>query len=140
MKTLSADIIRASDSVSAFSGGGGTGVITYVIDGGGAVLSTGIKGDIEVPFACTITQSLLFADQAGSAVLDIWKNDYANFPPVIANTIVASAPPTLSSAVKASDATLTGWTTALAAGDILRFKVVSAATITRLTLALLILR
>lgn len=138
MKTLSADIIRASDAASAFSGG--NSVITYVIDGGGAVLTTGIKGDLEIPFACTITQAILMADQSGSAVVDIWKNTYANFPPLVGNSIVAAAPPTLSAAVKSSDAVLTGWTTAIAAGDILRFNLNSVATITRLTLALIVLR
>src|SRR3990167_10364308 len=50
--------------------------ITYVIDGGGSVISTGIKGDLEIPFGCTITRATLVADQTGSIVIDIWKDTY----------------------------------------------------------------
>lgn len=117
-----------------------TSVITFIIDGGGAVLSTGMKGDLKVPFACTITEATLLADQAGSVVVDIWKDTYANFPPVVGDSIVASASPTLNSAAKAQDAALTGWTTTIAAGDILRFNINSVATITRLTIVLQVLR
>lgn len=110
--------------------------IEFVIDGGGAAITTGVKGDLEIPFACTINQATLVADQSGSIVIDIWKDTYANFPPTVADTITASAKPTLSSAAKSQDATLTGWTTSIAAGDILRFNVDSITTCTRVTLSL----
>jgi hypothetical protein len=110
--------------------------VTFVIDGGGSAIATGIKGDLEIPFACTINQATLLADQSGSIVVDIWKDTYANFPPTVADTITASAKPTISSATKAQDATLTGWTTAVSAGNILRFNVDSCATIKRATLSL----
>ena len=108
----------------------------FSIDGGGSAIATGIKGDLEIPFACTITEAELLADQAGSVVVDIWKDTYANFPPTVADTITASAKPTLSSANKSKDSTLTGWTTSVAAGDILRFNIDSVSTITRLTVIL----
>ena len=76
------------------------------------------------------------ADQTGSIVVDIWKDTYANFPPTDADSITASAPPTISTATKAQDATLTGWTTSIAAGDILRFNVDSVTSIQRVTLSL----
>ena len=91
---------------------------------------------MEVPFDCTINRATLVADQTGSIVIDIWKDTYANFPPVDADSITASAPPTLSSAVKSQDSTLTGWTTTITTGDILRFNVDSITTITRVTLSL----
>jgi hypothetical protein len=113
-----------------------TKTIGIVIDGGGSAISTGIKGDISIPVAGTITAVRMLADQSGSAVVDIWKDTYANYPPTVADTITAAAKPTISGAVKSEDTTLTGWTTAIAAGDTLRFNVDSAATITRLTLQL----
>ena len=113
-----------------------TQTLTFVIDGGGSAITTGIKGDIEVPFACTINQVTLLADQSGSIVIDIWKDTYANYPPTVADTITASAKPTISAATKSQDSTLTGWTTSITAGDILRFNVDSAATITRVTVSL----
>jgi len=113
-----------------------TQTLTFVIDGGGSAITTGIKGDIEVPFDCTINQVTLLADQSGSIVVDIWKDTYANYPPTGADTITASAKPTISATTKSQDATLTGWTTSITAGDILRFNVDSAATVTRVTISL----
>ena len=106
-------------------------VIGITIDGGGATITTGVKGYIEVPYACTIVRATTLANASGSIVVDIWKDTYANYPPVDADSITASAPPTLSTAIKAQDATLTGWTTSVAAGDILGFNVDSATTVTR---------
>lgn len=113
-----------------------TGCITYVIDGGGSAITTGIKGDFRVPANCTITGVTAMADQTGSIVVDIWKDTLANFPPTDADSITASAQVTISSDTDSEDTTLTGWTTSLSQGDILRFNVDSASTITRLTIEL----
>jgi hypothetical protein len=110
--------------------------ITFIIDGGGSAITTGQKGHLEIPFACTIERVTMLADQSGSIVVDIWKVAYASFPPADGNSITASAPPTISTAQNSQDATLTGWTTAIAAGDILAFNVDSCATITRVTISL----
>jgi hypothetical protein len=112
------------------------GTIGITIDGGGSAITTGLKGFIEIPYACTITRVTMLADQSGSAVVDVWKDTYANYPPTDADTITASAVPTISAATKSQDATLTGWTTSVSAGDIIGFNVDSASTITRLTITL----
>jgi hypothetical protein len=115
--------------------------IEFVIDGGGAALTTGVKGYIEVPFDCYIDACVMAADQSGSAVVDIWKCAYDDFDagsthPVDADSITASAQPTISTDTKDEDTTLTGWTRALSKGDILAYNVDSAATITRLLVSL----
>ncbi len=110
--------------------------VGITIDGGGSAITTGVKGYIEVPYACTINQVTLLADQSGSCVIDIWKDTYANYPPTVADTITAAAKPTISAATKSQDATLTGWTTSISAGDILGFNVDSASTLTRVHLIL----
>ncbi len=110
--------------------------LTFIIDGGGVAITTGIKGDLTIPFAGTITEWTLLADQSGSILIDIWKDSYANYPPVDADSITASAPPTLSSVSKNQSSTLTGWTTSISAGDILRFNVDSITTCQRVTLSL----
>jgi hypothetical protein len=99
-------------------------------------LSVNAKQDILVPFACTIVGVTLMADVSGSVIVDIWKNTYANYPPVVGNSITASAKPTISSAIKFQDTTLVGWTTSILAEDILRFNINSFATIARLTIGL----
>ena len=122
----------------------GVSAIGFVIDGGGAVLTTGLKGYLEIPFACTITRATMLADQSGSVVVDIFKTTYASFDvtthPVSGDKITASAPPTITTAVKSQDSTLTGWTTTISAGDILAFNVNSATTITRVTIVLKVTR
>jgi len=110
--------------------------ITFIIDGGGSAITTGQKGHLEIPFACTITRVTMLADQSGSIVVDIWKDTYANFPPTDADSITAAAPPTITTAQKSQDSTLTGWTKAITAGDILAFNVDSCTTITRVTISL----
>jgi len=113
-----------------------TGAIQFVIDGGGSAIGDGIKGDLQIPFGCTINSVTLLADVSGSIVVDVWKDTYANFPPTDADSITASAVPTITAATKSTDATLTGWTTAIAADDVLRFNVDSATTVTRVTVVL----
>jgi hypothetical protein len=108
----------------------------FIIDGGGSAITTGIKGDIQFQYAGTINSVTLLADQSGSIVVDIWKDSYANHPPTVADTITASAKPTISTATKSTDTTLTGWTTSISAGDILRFNVDSITTCTRVSLIL----
>jgi hypothetical protein len=110
--------------------------LVFIIDGGGSTITTGIKGDLQLDFGCTINSATLLADQTGSIVVDIWKNTYANYPPTVANTITASAKPTLSSAAKSTDATLTGWTTSIASGDTIRYNVDSVTTVTRVVVVL----
>src|SRR5215510_7505714 len=116
------------------------GAVGLIIDGGGSTITTGLKGFLEVPFAGTITAATVLSIDAsvtsGSIVIDVWKDTYANYPPTVADTITASAKPTLSSATKSRDATLTGWTTSISAGDILGFKVDSATTVTKVLISL----
>lgn len=113
--------------------------IGITIDGAGVAITTGIKGFKSFPVAGTIIGVRMLADQSGSAVVDIWKDTYANYPPTVADTITAAAKPTISAAIKSEDITLTGWNVTVNAGDIFGFNVDSAATITRLTLELTIL-
>lgn len=115
---------------------GRTGSVTMTIDGGGATITTGNKKYIRVPYAGTITQVTTLADQSCSIVVDIWKDTYANYPPTDLDSITASAPPTITAALKSQDATLTGWTTSVAAGDILGFNVDSVTSCTWVTVQL----
>ena len=110
--------------------------INFFMDGGGAVINTGIIGWLQVDFKCEIQSATLLADQSGSIVIDIWKDTYANYPPTNADSITAAAPPTITAATKSTDSTLTGWTTEINAGDILYFNVDSVATIEKCLLVL----
>lgn len=108
-----------------------------VIDGGGATITTGVKGDLG-PFAfpCEIMAWDLLGDQSGSIQIDVWKDSYANYPPVDGDSITASAPIAASGATKAQDSTLTGWTKAISAGQTLRFNVDSVTSFQRVQIML----
>ena len=116
------------------------GTVGITIDGGGSAITTGTKGYVECPYAGTIVAATLLLDQSGSIVIDVWKDTYANYPPTDADSITAAAPPTVSTATKSQDTTLTGWTTSISAGDIFGFNVDSITTATRATLILKINR
>jgi hypothetical protein len=112
--------------------------VEYVIEG--SPIAPGVKGDVELPFAGTITAVRLLADQAGDIVVDLWKNGYASFPPVAGGTITGGAKPTLALADKYEDVTLIGWDKDFSAGDVLRVNVDSALGLSRVTLSLTCLK
>lgn len=117
-----------------------SGSLGIVIDGAGSVISAGVKGYLKVPYNCTITSSEIVAKETGSIVIDIWRDTYANFPPTDADSITASATPTLSSAQKSQDLTLTNWAASLTGGHYLAFNVDSVTGVTQATLTLNITR
>ena len=110
--------------------------LNLIIDGGGSAITTGAKGYVRVDFPCAIWRWTILADQVGSAVVDVKKVDYGNFPST--TSIAGSELPTLSAARKNEDQDLTTWSNILQAGDILEFVVNSASTVTRVTVDLYI--
>jgi hypothetical protein len=109
--------------------------INYAIDGGGSVPSTGFKGQLSIPASCTLTGWVITADQSGSAVVDVLRSTYAGFPTT--SSIAGTDLPTLITAQKNEDLTLTGWgSTAINAGDQIQFHLNSVATVTRLNVTL----
>ncbi|MEK7144992.1 MAG: hypothetical protein AAB794_04035 [Patescibacteria group bacterium] len=98
------------------------GQIGFVFGDGTNVITTGEKKAVRVqaPRGGTITgwTVLSLDDTSGSISLDIWKDVYANYPPTVADTITAAAKPSITTAVGNTSTTLTGWTTAIAPGDV----------------------
>ena len=149
IETLDMDLPKIADRANTVLGFDATGapmvvaansskrsVIVSLYDGGD-VLATGKRNvNIEVPYSGTITAVRLLADQTGSVIVDIWKDSYTNYPPTVADTITASAKPTISSALKSEDTSLAGWTTSITEGDILEFNIDSITNITALTVSL----
>jgi hypothetical protein len=107
---------------------------SFVIDGQGAVITTGLKGYVEVPFGMWVTRWTIVADQAGTAVVDVLKSSgYAGFPTV--PSMAGSSRPSLNNAQKNEDTTLPGWTRQINTGDIVGFNVNTAGTIQTVTVA-----
>jgi hypothetical protein len=115
-----------------------TATIGFTVDGGASTPSTGIKARIQVPYSGTIISWTLLADQSGSTQVTIKKSTYTNYPTTV--SIVASAPPTLSSQRKNTDSTLSGWTTTFSAGDIFELTLDSVTSCKQITLLLKAIR
>lgn len=118
------------------TGGSGPGSVGMTIDGGGSVITTGLKGYISVPYNGTITGWVLLAGGTGSIAIDVWKTSFAGAPPTVANSITGTGEPTLSSAQKAQNLDVsTSWSdTSVSVGDVIGFNVDSVSTITRVNL------
>lgn len=107
--------------------------VAMIIDGLGAVISSGQKGQIHIPFSMTINSWRVMADQSGSIVIDVLRANNA----VPSSSIVgAGNAPTLSTQ-QFAETTPVGWTSAsLAPDDWIAFSVTSATTVTRVTICL----
>ena len=111
-----------------------TRTLNFIIDGGGSAITTGIKGVVVLDGDFTVTGWTIIADQSGSIVVDVNRATYTNFPTTA--SIAGTELPTLSTAQKNEDLTLSTWTTTLSARDVLEFQVDSVTTVTRVTVAL----
>lgn len=105
--------------------------ISYVIDGGGSVINTGVVGEIHVPFKSEIIEVSLLTDITGSIQIDLWKDSFVNYPPTIVNTITASALPEIISGMTISNSALVGWTKIINVGDVIIYNVNSVTSVKR---------
>lgn len=126
-----------SDLFSLFMDGAAEYQPILGFDGMGAVLTPGAEAVlVRVAKTCTITGWRIIADASGSIQIDLRRVNFASYPASSGDSIVASAPPALSSAIKAESTILTGWSTGLTKGDVLVARINSASTIKGAVLAL----
>ena len=82
----------------------------------------------------------MIAGPTGSVSFDVWACAYSDYNPPShpagADLISAAAPPTVTSALKSQDVALSGWTTAVSAGSILRAGVTGCTGVHQATLSL----
>ena len=114
--------------------------INYIFDGGGQTVTTGLKGSIVVPFACTINSWSLVASPSGSITVDVWKTPLADYPPSVADSITGGAKPAISAGQQASSSSLGAWTTAIAEGDTISFNVDAVTDVTIASISLKVTR
>ncbi len=110
--------------------------VGVTFDGHGAPIQPGSHCSIQVTKGFTLVSWTLISDETGSIQIDVWRDTFANFPPTDADTITGSNEPAITSDNKNTDTTLTGWSTLVADGDILKFSVDSVTDIKRATLIL----
>lgn len=117
--------------------------IPITITGAGAVITTGAKAFYVAQYAFSIAGWTLLAGpgETGSIVIDVWKRAYANFPPTVAQTMIATGTkPTITAAQKGQSLTPNWAVLTVAAGDVLAFNVDSVTTLTMAQLFLHILK
>ena len=110
--------------------------ITFAINGasGGAITSGAIGVFPPIVYACTINEVDVTGAPSGSISVDIWKANAAI--PTSGNKISASDPATLSSAQRSVDTMLTGWSKSVVPGDVFGGTIVSATSVTAVTLTI----
>lgn len=113
----------------------------YILDGLGSELPVGLFGFLVMEETGILVVAELLGDgQTGDLVVDIYKTDYADFPPDSGDSICGGNPLTIASAKKTVDTDLSGWDRQVNRGDIYGVNVDSVTTITRATVHLKIKR
>lgn len=122
------------EELTGGASGGATGQLGAGYDGGLSVLVAPKAQDVVVPFDGEITGWHVYAQQSGDANFGIGKADHAGFDTF--TSIVGATAPSLSSAIKNQGTDMTGWTTGVVAGDILRFTLSTVSAVRQLVLVL----
>lgn len=115
--------------------------LEFVIDGGGAEITTGVKGYLMMPYNGRVSHVALLADQVGDIKIDIWRIGIEQinigFPPTDADSITNGKEPEISGDDHWRIGS-TGWGQGnyMNVYDILAINVDSCTTIQRVTLVI----
>lgn len=112
-----------------------TRTINFVLDNGSFEIVPGSKGQLGIDVTGRIESWVLVTEDVGSIVVDIKKDRYDTFPDNL-TSIVGIEYPRLINELKNRDESLISWDTAITAGDILDFVVVSCTGIRKCSLFL----
>jgi hypothetical protein len=107
---------------------GGFGI---TIDGALAVITSGIKGYVIVPFSGQIQSWEILSNVSGNTSIDVLKSTFSTFSSGTGTTITGGDYINLNSSYKNINTNLSAWTVSFNAGDIFTFQVLSANTISR---------
>jgi len=131
--------VETDSSKNLVSSTGGCGSVVALqggFDGGGGVIVNNSITYARVPSACTVTGWSVVVD-TGTITIDVFKiaNSVGGALPTA--SITGSATPAISSGNQTYSTTLTGWTTSVAALDVIAFKVTAVASATKASIAVL---
>ncbi|MBP9758728.1 hypothetical protein KBD45_03460 [Candidatus Dojkabacteria bacterium] len=110
-----------------------TGAFGITIDGAGSEITPGQKGFVVAPYNMGITGWDLIANTSGNCAIDIWKSTTI---PTISDSITGLSYPYLTNNQFNQNSALISWTTGITNGDIIAFNVISATSVSRITLTL----
>lgn len=115
-----------------------TGSCGVTFDGQGGVISNGRTAYVQVPYNGTLTGWTLVAAQSGSCTITVFKDTYANYPPVTPADNIYSVQPALASAIRNQNLTPTyvGSQATVTAGDWIGFTISGVTTVTWVNLTI----
>jgi hypothetical protein len=115
---------------------GATGILNFILDGGGVPIETGIKGDVTFPFNFKVESWNLLSKETGSMNVSLWKGNYTD-PPTASGVMHSGATgPFINLGIK-NQGTSIGWGSPTGSfGDIVRIGVQGATGISLASLAL----
>ncbi|KKM78567.1 hypothetical protein LCGC14_1358600, partial [marine sediment metagenome] len=131
-------ILRYNSTLSKWEVIGGVWPIAWVLNvpvgDGSSNIGTGVVDYYELPFNGIMTFFRFVSEDAGVTIqMDVWKDTYANWPPVVGNTIFSGNKPVLSTSQKDEDTTLA---VVITKGDYLGVNVDSNTDAQRVTLSM----
>lgn len=121
---------------SVFGPVGVNRALELTFDGGGVVLTTGVKGGFQAPFNMKIISGTLLSidGTVGSLQVQLWKDTYVNFPPTTADQLYTFS---FTNAIKSTE-NLDSAHGILSAGDIVLLNIDYVTNIKFAVLALII--
>ncbi len=112
-----------------------SGTLGITVDGGGNVITAGQKGYLVIPSDVGITGWNIIANTIGNCTIDIWKASGLTIPNSSIDSITGNQYPNLvGQQINSNASPLTSWVTGATANDVLAFNVISAVTVSRVTL------
>ena len=128
--STSAQTALATATAINFSTGAGWNSSSGVI-----LLSLISAIDVIIPYACTLQEVDIDTQGTGSCIVDVWKAA-SRATPTSSNDITGGTPPSISSGTQYTNTTLSGWTTAFATNDKVRFTLASVSGFTSVIITL----
>lgn len=136
--------LTSSGTLSVSASAGIVQTIGVTVDGSGGTVTQGIKGYLKMPYGATITGWTVIASTATTnqnITFDIWRST-TGIPTTAGQSLVGGGiKPNLANSQQLGNSTnVTGWSTALATGDYLAFRVDSAQIVSYAVLEIYITR
>jgi hypothetical protein len=117
-----------------------SGSCSVVFDGAGGVITSGTTAYAQVPYNGTIASWTIVSSVSGSCTVTVFKDTYANFPPIISTDNVFTVQPALATQVKNQNLspTFVGSQATVTTGDWIGFTIsgITTATWVNLTLSI----
>jgi hypothetical protein len=128
---------NGSSTIPSWGAGGTRTMGATWVNGSGAITTPANDVPVIITAAGTLKEVFIVTQGGtGSCVVDIWKAPFSSYPPTVSNSITGGSPPSIVAGTKYDNSTLTGWTTAFAANDVLMFHLTSSGTFTEISVQL----